>query len=369
MNRAQRRAAARGGHRAARTLYHGTTAPLADLIRTEGLRPGRDGRTYLTDSLAMAQRYAMWSTAMAATVDKATVGAWTPASDIGGSAQGIGAYVAVVAHVQIPSAVEVHPELNSSAPPLPWETVVADGDAFFVERALPAASVRPFELFAVSELEQPGMIDRVRRESDLIAAAFRRQRMPGATAPAASGRFAAALPSPFGLLEAAIEASPAPDSGSHGLKHWLHVAAAGARLLEAGADADPAVLFAFAVLHDVYRHAAGAYADHGARAADLARQLTGDLLLSPDQMDTLTAALAGHVAQRVSQDPTISACWDADRLTLPRLGIAPNLALLSTLEGRQLVGNLERIPRPEECDWPWVVFRYHLALDDAPRDE
>lgn len=359
MNRAQRRAATRGDHGATRTLYHGTTAVLADLIRTEGLRPGRDGRVYVTDSRAMAQRYATWATAMASTVPRPSL--WAPRNDIGRQAVDIGDHVAVVAHVRVPADAVVHREYNSSAPPLPWETTTVDGDAFYVERALPAACVRPFELFPVPELEQAGMRARVALEADLIAAAFRRQRMPGANAPAASGRFAAALPSPFGLLEAAIEASPAPESGSHGVVHWLHVAAAGARLLEAGADADPAVLFAFAVLHDVYRHAAGAYADHGARAANLARQLAEERhLLSPDQLDTLTAALAGHVAQRVSQEPTIGACWDADRLTLPRLGVTVDPALLSTPEGRALAATPERIPAPEDCDWPWILFRYHI---------
>ncbi|MCA9794566.1 MAG: hypothetical protein KC910_22315, partial [Candidatus Eremiobacteraeota bacterium] len=43
-----------------------------------------------------------------------------------------------------------------------------------------------------------------------------------------------------------------------------------------------------------------------------------------------------HEKGRVSQDPTIGACWDADRLDLDRVGKAPDPDLMSTPTGKKL---------------------------------
>ena len=37
----------------------------------------------------------------------------------------------------------------------------------------------------------------------------------------------------------------------------------------------------------------------------------------------------------VSEDPTVGACWDADRLDLPRVGIQPDPALFSTARAHE----------------------------------
>ena len=37
-----------------------------------------------------------------------------------------------------------------------------------------------------------------------------------------------------------------------------------------------------------------------------------------------------HTDGTISDDPTIGCCWDADRLDLPRVGMQPDPALLST---------------------------------------
>jgi len=69
-----------------------------------------------------------------------------------------------------------------------------------------------------------------------------------------------------------------------------------------------------------------------------------------------------HDRGEVSDDPTIGACWDADRLTLARLGILPSVGLLSTEAGRKLAphaGGLLAKP----LDWVFAIFRY--ALESA----
>jgi uncharacterized protein len=40
---------------------------------------------------------------------------------------------------------------------------------------------------------------------------------------------------------------------------------------------------------------------------------------------------------QVTDDPTLGAAWDADRLDLPRVGVAPDPARLSTAAGRAMI--------------------------------
>lgn len=56
---------------------------------------------------------------------------------------------------------------------------------------------------------------------------------------------------------------------------------------------------------------------------------------------------ASYEEGRVSDDPTVAACWDSDRLDLGRVGIIPEARLLST----------ERAKRPTVIDWGWQRSR------------
>ena len=71
---------------------------------------------------------------------------------------------------------------------------------------------------------------------------------------------------------------------------------------------------------------------HGPRAAAFALELheSGLLGISGAQLEQLTYACAEHADGLVSSDPTVAACWDADRLDLPRVGITPRPDLFST---------------------------------------
>lgn len=122
-----------------------------------------------------------------------------------------------------------------------------------------------------------------------------------------------------------------PREGIHGVKHWERVLENAFRIaLEI--PADPFVLAAFAALHDARRESDGPDPEHGERAATLARELAdADRLdLFDPQLDLLCEALAEHDRGQVTDNPTIGACWDADRLDLPRVGIDVNPRLLST---------------------------------------
>jgi uncharacterized protein len=79
------------------------------------------------------------------------------------------------------------------------------------------------------------------------------------------------------------------------------------------------------------------------RAAMYAKRLReqGAIELDSGQAYALAVALEEHDQGKVS-DPrespdqaTIAVCWDADRLQLPRVGITPDPALMSTEAGRR----------------------------------
>jgi len=94
----------------------------------------------------------------------------------------------------------------------------------------------------------------------------------------------------------------------------------------------------FAILHDCRRENDGRDPEHGARAAALAEQIGHEPLgLSVDELTALAHAMREHDRGRVTDDRLVGACWDADRLDLPRVGITPNPRLLSTVTGQDPV--------------------------------
>ena len=59
------------------------------------------------------------------------------------------------------------------------------------------------------------------------------------------------------LVAAVLERSTGKDSSIHGESHWQRVAAAGLALLPDTPDADPALIFLFALFHDSMRFTQG----------------------------------------------------------------------------------------------------------------
>jgi uncharacterized protein len=134
------------------------------------------------------------------------------------------------------------------------------------------------------------------------------------------------------LVEAVLQRAWRRDSEWHGESHWRCVTATGLELASTTGDVDRALVFCFGLIHDTRRENEAIDPGHGARAAAFAAELRAEGALSLDdpRFTSLAEALRQHSDGRVSDDPTIGTCWDADRLHLPRVWIDPDPALFST---------------------------------------
>ncbi len=123
--------------------------------------------------------------------------------------------------------------------------------------------------------------------------------------------------------------------GIHGEAHWLKVTT-NARRIAMADGGDVLVATLFGVFHDCCRKSEGHDHNHGKRAAEYVQTL--DLGLNTEQKRLLYLAIMGHADAKVSGNPTIGACWDADRLDLPRVGCEIDPEYLSTDEGQKILG-------------------------------
>ena len=118
--------------------------------------------------------------------------------------------------------------------------------------------------------------------------------------------------------------------GDHGVSHWARVLENGVRLANTtGANIE--VVQLFAVFHDSKRVKETSDPDHGRFGAEFAAELRGRVFDLPDhEYGLLYRACSGHTHERTHPDITIQTCWDADRLDLGRVGVAPHSSRLCT---------------------------------------
>lgn len=139
------------------------------------------------------------------------------------------------------------------------------------------------------------------------------------------------------IMRVILDGYTLPVRGYHGVVHWARVLENGLRIAELnGGDRDVVTLFA--LFHDSRR--VNEYRDkgHGRRGAELAKSLRGTLVhLDDDRFDKLFEACRLHTDGLTTGDPTSQACWDADRLDLGRVGIAPVPDRLCTVAARGLL--------------------------------
>jgi len=144
------------------------------------------------------------------------------------------------------------------------------------------------------------------------------------------------------IIEAVLRDYPLARHGYHGVGHWARVLTNGLRLAEAtGADIEVVTLFA--MFHDSRRENDDVDPGHGQRGAEFARTVRGRLFELDDvRFELLCEACRLHTKAQPSADATLIACWDADRLDLPRVGIEVDPERLSGAAARGLIGWAER---------------------------
>ena len=111
--------------------------------------------------------------------------------------------------------------------------------------------------------------------------------------------------------------------GIHGAPHWARVRYQGLTLANL-TGANSRVIEYFAFIHDLGRQNDNHDPYHGYRAAEIARDIDGDLIdVSTRELDLLIEACEEHSEGYMEADITVMTCWDADRLDLGRVGITP----------------------------------------------
>ena len=138
---------------------------------------------------------------------------------------------------------------------------------------------------------------------------------------------------------------------THGVSHWDRVYQNGKLLLADGVN--PLVVALFAYLHDSCRRNDGGDFNHGRRAAEWIETLRDTYLksLSDEEFSLLKEACRLHTVQSKTGDPTIDACFDADRLDLWRVGITPDPDKLATEKGKEIARNTDYRLLIDEAIW------------------
>ncbi len=126
------------------------------------------------------------------------------------------------------------------------------------------------------------------------------------------------------------------NSQLHGISHWDRVYAYGKQLVTPGVD--PLVVALFAYLHDSCRSTDGYDTSHGPKAAEWIDSLRETYLksLSDEQIRLLKEACRLHTTTQKTGNPTVDACFDADRLDLWRADIIPDPEKMATEKGKKI---------------------------------
>ena len=127
------------------------------------------------------------------------------------------------------------------------------------------------------------------------------------------------------------------ESDIHGIEHWHQVEYNGMMLApRTGADID--IVRLFAIFHDSKRFDDGHDPEHGERGAEFAKECREAKLFEIDdaRFEKLYHACKFHTHERSNDDPTISTCYDADRLDLGRVGFPLDPEKMATSLGSMI---------------------------------
>lgn len=136
------------------------------------------------------------------------------------------------------------------------------------------------------------------------------------------------------LLEI-LQKNPRWHGHIHGHHHWERVAHFGKLIAQNTPGVDAQVVLHFAYFHDCQRGNDGSDPQHGPRAAEYIESIRDLIPLDDAQFEKLQVALREHTRTIHHPDPTIGACFDADRLDLGRVGQTPQPKYLNTAFAKQ----------------------------------
>jgi uncharacterized protein len=168
----------------------------------------------------------------------------------------------------------------------------------------------------------------------------------------------------FDILDHVQATAPSRRFPLHGEVHWRATAATGLMLADLDPRVDRATVLVYALLHDSQRQAGGVDADHGPRAARFADSLNQQRpFMGPERIEQLVFACRWHSNGLSVGNPTVGACWDADRLNLCRHNIAPDPKYLSLEVTREKLAVLSADVRRTHADppvWEELLFMSRL---------
>ncbi|MFL5660101.1 MAG: hypothetical protein ACJ8BW_01985 [Ktedonobacteraceae bacterium] len=127
----------------------------------------------------------------------------------------------------------------------------------------------------------------------------------------------------------------------HGLDHWFRVWKNAQLLIGMEPGVDLEVVALYALFHDSMRMNDGPDRSHGLRGYRLWERFNQrqdvKQYLTQHQGELFFEACVEHSDGLRSTDPSIAACWDADRLDLHRKGVWPDPQYMSTQAGLSLI--------------------------------
>ena len=143
----------------------------------------------------------------------------------------------------------------------------------------------------------------------------------------------------------------------HGPEHWARVERNGLYIAEK-TGADPTIVQLFALFHDCRRINDAIDPGHGLRGAEYAAKIKDELLnISSDDFDKLYYACQWHTDKNETDDMTIAACWDADRLDIGRVGYIVDAQYMNSQPAQEIAEaqNFSPLKHMQIRDWEKLV--------------
>ena len=146
-------------------------------------------------------------------------------------------------------------------------------------------------------------------------------------------------------------------SSIHGPDHWARVERNGLYVAQK-TGANQTIVQLFAVFHDCMRQNDHIDPGHGRRGAEYAVQLKDELInISSDDFDKFYYACEWHTDEIETDDVTIAACWDADRLDLGRVGFILDPLYMNSEPAQEIAerDDISVLDRIEVRNWEKLV--------------